>query len=354
MRKTTWVLPRAADRWQVGRRIRAREFLISPVMSGASAKKKSAMPPASPAPPDAPPAFVDDLNGLLVHLELERGLSRNSLEAYESDLGQCARHFEELGVKGWRSARPEHLSSWLATLTRADYAVASLARKLTAVRLLARYLVRENLRRDDFAALVRGPRPRRKLPGLLTTTEIERLLAAPSAATAHGLRDRAMLELMYSSGLRVSELCGLRLQAVDLEQRLLRVFGKGAKERMVPFGRPAAQAVSHYLNDARPAFVKARTGSELFLSQQGRAISRKMFWVLVRVHARRAGLTKPVKPHLLRHSFATHLLAHGADLRAIQEMLGHADLATTQIYTAVEGRRLAEEHARHHPRGRRG
>jgi integrase/recombinase XerD len=150
----------------------------------------------------------------------------------------------------------------------------------------------------------------------------------------------------------VSELCALRLQSVDLEQRLLRVFGKGAKERVVPFGRLAVEALQIYLSGGRDKLVKARTGSELFLSQQGRAISRKMFWVLIKQHARRAGLRQPIKPHLLRHSFATHLLEHGADLRAIQEMLGHADLATTQIYTAVSGRRLAAEHAKHHPRGR--
>jgi integrase/recombinase XerD len=257
-----------------------------------------------------------------------------------------------MGAGDWRVVAPEQVSSWLGALTRRDYAVASLARKLTAVRLLARYLVRENLRKDDFAALLPGPKLRRKLPGTLSAAEVLRLLEAPPATTAHGLRDRAMFELMYSSGLRVSELCALKLQSFDLEQQVVRVFGKGAKERVVPFGRPAAAALQIYLSGGRSALVKARTGSELFLSQQGKAISRKMFWVLVKQHALRAGITRPVKPHLLRHSFATHLLAHGADLRSIQEMLGHADLSTTQIYTAVEGRRLLDEHAKHHPRGR--
>jgi integrase/recombinase XerD len=292
------------------------------------------------------------VDALLAHLELERGLSVHTLSAYESDLLQCAQHLAKQGAQDWRTTAPEQVSSWLVELSRQDYAVASLARKLTAVRLLARFLVRENLRKDDFAALLPGPKPRRKLPGTLTAAEVARLLEAPPASTPHGLRDRAMLELMYSSGLRVSELCALKLQSLDLEQRVLRVFGKGAKERVVPVGQPAARAVQNYLAAGRPALVKARTGSELFLSQQGKAISRKMFWVLIKQHARRAGITRPVKPHLLRHSFATHLLAHGADLRAIQEMLGHADLATTQIYTAVAGRRLLDEHAKHHPRGR--
>lgn len=300
----------------------------------------------------APTAFAGDVDALLAHLELERGLSPHTLSAYESDLLQCGLHLQQLGAKDWRTTTPEQVSSWLVLLTRDDYAVASLARKLTAVRLLARFLVRENLRQDDFAALLPGPKPRRKLPGTLSATEVARLLDAPPVSTPHGLRDRAMLELMYSSGLRVSEMCALKLQSIDLEERVLRVFGKGAKERVVPVGRPAAEAVQIYLSGGRPALVKARTGSELFLSQQGKPLSRKMFWVLIKQHARHAGITRPVKPHLLRHSFATHLLAHGADLRAIQEMLGHADLATTQIYTAVAGRRLLDEHAKHHPRGR--
>jgi integrase/recombinase XerD len=300
----------------------------------------------------APEAFMEDVAALLAHLELERGLSAHTLAAYESDLVQCARHLQKSGAASWRVAQPEQVSTWLASLTGEGYAVASLARKLTAVRLLARHLVRENLRADDFSALLPGPKARRKLPGTLTVTEMQRLLEAPPTTTPQGLRDRAMLELMYSSGLRVSELCGLRLQSVDLEERLVRVLGKGSRERVVPLGKPAAAAVQIYLSGGREKLVKRRTGSELFLSQQGKAISRKMFWVLVRQHAKRAGLGKVVKPHLLRHSFATHLLAHGADLRAIQEMLGHADLGTTQIYTAVEGRRLVSEHARHHPRGR--
>jgi integrase/recombinase XerD len=312
------------------------------------------MPKSAPLKADsAPPAFSGDLSALLVYLELERGLSRHTLSAYESDLTQCARHLHELGAKDWRTVRDDQISSWIATLTREKYSVASLARKLTTIRMLARFLVRENLRADDFSALLPSPKLRRKLPGTLTAAELTRLLEAPAADTPHGLRDRAMLELMYGSGLRVSELCGLRLQSVDLEQMIVRVFGKGAKERLVPFGRPAAAALQIYLSGARPALVKARTGSEFFLSQQGKAISRKMFWVLVKQHARRAGIERPVKPHLLRHSFATHLLAHGADLRAIQEMLGHADLGTTQIYTAVEGRRLIQEHAAHHPRSRK-
>jgi integrase/recombinase XerD len=179
-----------------------------------------------------------------------------------------------------------------------------------------------------------------------------RLLAAPVGRDAYALRDRAMLELFYSSGLRISELCGLTLQQVDLEHGFVRVLGKGAKERVVPLGGQARDAVVIYLASGRPRLLKPRTGSELFISERGRAISRKTLWHIVKKHARRAGLARSVKPHLLRHSFATHLLGGGADLRAIQEMLGHASIGTTQIYTAVENSRLLDQHARHHPRNR--
>jgi integrase/recombinase XerD len=180
---------------------------------------------------------------------------------------------------------------------------------------------------------------------------MKKLLAAPVGGTAHALRDRAILELFYSSGLRVSELAGLNLQQIDLQQGFVRVFGKGSKERVVPVGTQAAEAVSTYLAAGRPGLIKPRTGSAVFLSERGRAISRKTVWALIKSYAKKAGLPQHVKPHLLRHSFATHLLSGGADLRAIQEMLGHADIGTTQIYTAVETSRLTEQHARYHPRG---
>jgi integrase/recombinase XerD len=240
----------------------------------------------------------------------------------------------------------------LHSLSRADFAVASLARKLTALRVFARYLVREKLRVDDFTALLAGPKLGRRLPGTLSVDEVSRLLAAPGAGDPAALRDRALLELFYSSGLRVTELGGLMLQQIDLEQGFLRVFGKGSKERVVPIGGRACAAIATYLSAGRPHFVKPRTGSQLFLSNRGGALSRITLWYIVKKHARRAGISQNVKPHLLRHSFATHLLSGGADLRAIQEMLGHASIATTQIYTAVEPQRLLDQHAKFHPRNR--
>jgi integrase/recombinase XerD len=300
-----------------------------------------------------PTGFAEPVESFLAWLELERGLSRNTIQAYALDLVQCANFMHGNGAADWMGVDGAHFNQWSADLGQRDYARTSQARKLSAVRMLARHLVAENLRKDDFTELAASPKLTRKLPEVLTSKEVEMLLDAPSRETPHGRRDRAILELFYSSGLRVSELCSTLLQSVNLEEGYIRVFGKGAKERIAPIGRAAVKAVGDYLAAGRPHFVKPHTGSELFLSQWGRAISRKMVWVMIKEHARRAGIKKPIKPHLLRHSFATHLLEGGADLRAIQEMLGHSDISTTQIYTAVQAARLADEHALHHPRARK-
>ncbi|MGB0743767.1 MAG: site-specific tyrosine recombinase XerD [Opitutales bacterium] len=301
-----------------------------------------------------PPQFAEPVESFLVWLELERGLSANTIEAYTRDIVQCALFMKAQGAADWCAVDSALVSQWTAELSRKDFARTSQSRKLSAVRMLAHHLVSENVRKDDFTELASSPKLSRTLPEVLSPEEVTRLLEAPSVSTPYGLRDRAILELFYSSGLRVSELCGLLLQSVDLDEGYVRVFGKGSKERIAPIGTAAVKAVKDYLSGGRARFVKAKTGSELFLSQQGRAISRKMVWVMIKEHARKVGIKKPIKPHLLRHSFATHLLEGGADLRAIQEMLGHADISTTQIYTSVQSSRLAEEHALHHPRAKRG
>jgi len=300
-----------------------------------------------------PDGFVEPLESFLAWLELERGLSQNTLQAYGRDLAQCVDFLAKAGLSDWNAVEAAHVSAWTASLSRADFARSSQARKLSALRMFAKHLVRENVRKDDVTELLGAPKLNRQLPDVLTREEVERLLDAPAQSTPHGLRDRAILELFYSSGLRVSELCGILLQSINLEDGYVRVYGKGAKERIAPIGSAAVKAVEDYITGGRPHFVKPRTGSELFLSQQGRAISRKMVWVMIKEHARRAGIKKPIKPHLLRHSFATHLLEGGADLRVIQEMLGHADISTTQIYTSVQSARLADEHALYHPRAKR-
>ena len=300
--------------------------------------------------PPAPEGFADGIDSYLGFVELERGLSRNTAKSYESDLRQASHFLQRHGTAGWGQASAKSLTAWLHGLSDQGLSASSQARKLSAVRMLCRHLVREQVRPDDPSALLTGPKLRRKLPETLSESDMEKLLAAPAGGDAYAIRDRAMLELFYSSGLRISELSGLVLQQVDLEHGFVRVFGKGAKERVVPLGAKARDAVVTYLTAGRPRLVKPRTGSELFISERGQAISRKTVWVLVRKYAARAGLTRRVKPHLLRHSFATHLLGGGADLRAIQEMLGHASIGTTQIYTAVENSRLLDQHARHHPR----
>ncbi|MBA3850397.1 MAG: site-specific tyrosine recombinase XerD [Opitutus sp.] len=303
--------------------------------------------------PPPPPGFADEIDDFLVTLELERGLSRHTTQAYEADLIQAAHFLHGRGAANWAAVTHGHLSAWLHWLADEKFTESSQARKLSAMRMLfRRHLVPKGVRGDDPTGLLSGPKLRRKLPQTLTTVEMDKLLAAPTGQDAYAVRDRAMLELFYSSGLRISELCGLTLQQVDLEHGFVRVFGKGAKERVVPLGGKARDAVQAYLASGRPRLVKPRTGSELFISERGRAISRKTLWLIVKTHAKRAGISKHVKPHLLRHSFATHLLGGGADLRAIQEMLGHASIGTTQIYTAVESSRLLDQHAKHHPRNK--
>jgi integrase/recombinase XerD len=215
--------------------------------------------------------------------------------------------------------------------------------------MLAKFLVGEGILKEDFTELLANPKKRRHLPDSLTIEEMERFLSAPDLNKPLGKRDRALFELMYGSGLRVSEICSLPMTAVDCQEGYARIFGKGSKERIVPVGRHASEAVRNYLHGGRPHLVKDGTGGELFLSMRGKAISRKMIWVLVKDYARKAAIEKNLSPHGLRHSFATHLLMGGADIRAVQEMLGHADIGTTQVYTHVEVERLLDEHANFHP-----
>lgn len=301
---------------------------------------------------DVPLGLSDAIEGYLYAIELEKGHSLATVTSYEIDLIQFADWLAAQGITQWPAVREDHLAQWMQVLSRdEDLAPASIARKVTAVRMLSRHLVKERLRPDDFAELLTGPRLIQHIPETLSPEEVDRLLEAPSRESAQGLRDRAWLELFYSSGLRVSELCHLQLLDVNLEDRFVRVIaGKRRKDRLVPIGRQAAEALKRYLHLARPSFVKAKTDSALFLSGRGTGLSRKTIWHLIKLYAEQAGIEKSVKPHLLRHSFATHLLSNGADLRAIQEMLGHADITTTEIYTKVEPEHLLQVHRQAHPR----
>ena len=231
------------------------------------------------APLQPPAAFEPEISAFLAWVQLEKGLAKNTVLSYEADLVQCSLNLAKQGVANWREVGLEHLSNWLSSLTRGSYAVASLARKLSSVRMMARYLVGEGVLAEDFTELLANPRKGRSLPDCLTIEEMERFLDAPDTNTPQGKRDRALFELMYGSGLRVSEICSLPMTAVDVEEGFARIFGKGSKERVVPVGRHAAEAIRNYLHGGRPVLTKDGTGGELFLSKRGKGISRKMVWV---------------------------------------------------------------------------
>lgn len=282
-------------------------------------------------------------------LWLEERLSANTLAAYRRDLAHLS-HWLGLRGRSLDSADRAELLSYLAEVAP-RLKTSSLARLLSSVRRFYRHLLREGRLTVDPTFDLARPKLPRVLPTLLSEAEVEALLAAPRVDEPLGLRDRAMLETLYATGLRVSELVGLRLEQMAREVGVVRVMGKGAKERVVPLGEVALEWIERYLEQARPLLSAGRPSPALFVTVRGGAMTRQMFWKIVRHHARVAGIRKPISPHTLRHAFATHLLNHGADLRVVQMLLGHADISTTQIYTHVARARLKELHARHHPRG---
>jgi integrase/recombinase XerD len=307
----------------------------------------------------------------LAYLELERGLSRNTLEAYRSDLLQLGRFLKGRRV-GVLDAQHEDLAAFLSQLAggSAPLAAATLGRKLACLRSFYRHLRREGTVAHDPTAELHGPRKTQRLPRVLSRDEVARLLREPKGTEPAALRDRALLELMYACGLRVSEVVGLELADVDLEERVLRARGKGSKERLVPIGRQAVAALRAYARSGRPFLLSAgvrRDGagsaprsqelvgaaSRLFLNRRGQGLTRQGLYKIIQDHARGAGLDSRMSPHTLRHTFATHLLAGGCDLRSLQEMLGHADLATTQVYTHLSAERLKEAYFGAHPRALR-
>lgn len=282
----------------------------------------------------------------------EAGLSDNTLAAYRRDLEGFARYLDAArGIPLERATRAD-LAAYLARRVEQGASPRSSARLRSSLRRFYRYLAREGLIAEDPSALLESPRLGRRLPRTLSEEQVERLLAAPDVSTPLGLRDRAMLEVLYATGLRVSELVGLELAQVSLAQGVVRVVGKGNKERLVPLGDEASHWLERYLAGARPLLVRRRHGSPtLFVTARGVPMTRQAFWHNVKRYARAAGLTPAPSPHTLRHAFATHLLNHGADLRVVQMLLGHASLTTTQIYTHVARARLKALHAKHHPRG---
>jgi integrase/recombinase XerD len=294
----------------------------------------------------------------LSYLRVERGLSRHTLDAYGRDLAKLVGHAERRGVQGVESVDLELISSWLVGLTRAGLQPRSAARHLSCARSLMRFLAREGILESDPTALAARPRTGRRLPRSLSEHDLQRLLATPNPDTRRGLRDRAMLSLAYAAGLRVGELVALRLGDVDTERGAVAVLGKGGKRRLVPIGEVALHHLDQYLGRRQADALSqrgsrqhaTRADSALFPSARGKPMTRQAFWKIVRRYARAAGIRGNVHPHQLRHSFATHLLAGGADLRSVQTMLGHADVATTEIYTHVTRDHVRAAHQRSHPR----
>jgi integrase/recombinase XerD len=290
-----------------------------------------------------------DIRSFMNYLRVEKGLSDNTMYAYRRDVLKFAEFIAEQKVDTGQIERA-HVVDFLRSLYLKKLDSRSVARHLVTIRHFFRFCFAEGLIQEDPAANIQSPKFRQSLPEFLSLAEVDRLLAQPDANSTLGLRDKAMIELLYSTGLRVSELCGLKTHDIQMDLGCLRCIGKGNKERLVPVGKQALQVVQEYVTKARPQILGEWVSPFLFPSRAGSAINRIAFWKTLGEYGRRAGLRKALTPHMLRHSFATHLLDRGADLRSVQMMLGHADIATTQIYTHVVEERLKQVYKAHHPR----
>jgi integrase/recombinase XerD len=301
--------------------------------------------------------FEELVLDFLAHLELERGMSRNTLQSYRSDLLQFGAFLSQRGC-GAEDAGPADVADYLTGLAtgngRPPASSATIQRKAASLRSFYRHMRREGLRDSDPTATLTPPRKSRKLPRVLGRAEVQRLLEQPQGTDPIAMRDRAMLELMYACGLRASETIDLEMGNIDLVDHVVRARGKGSKERLVPVGRTAARAVADYMRRGRPALVGERTQPHLFVNFRGGQLTRQGLYKIIGRHAKSAGLEDKMSPHTLRHTFATHLVAGGCDLRSVQEMLGHADVSTTQLYTHLSNQHIKDAYFRAHPRAREG
>lgn len=296
------------------------------------------------------PANQDLMDGFIDHLWLEDGLSKNTLDSYRLDLAQFADWLEKSDAKNLTQAEQANIQQYLA-VKFPQSKPRSISRLVASLRRFYRYALREHKLEIDPTLQIESPKLPRSLPKSLSEEEVEALLGAPDLSQALGLRDRAMLEILYASGLRVSELVDLKVTEVSLNEGVIRVTGKGSKTRLVPMGEEAVEWIARYLKESRPDILQKRLSDSLFVTARATAMTRQAFWYLIKRYALLAGIHKPMSPHVLRHAFATHLLNHGADLRVVQMLLGHADISTTQIYTHVARERLKRLHSIHHPRG---
>lgn len=294
--------------------------------------------------------FQNAIELYLTWLELDKGLSKNTVKSYHSDISQFLKFLFKKKLKNWDSVQSSHFDAWLNQLGAEGLSKQSQSRKFTSIRSFSKFLLSERIIKKDFSELSYRPILDKKLPITLEINEMTQLINVAKSDTIYGLRDYCIIELMYSAGLRVSELCFLKIEHMNIEDGILRVFGKGSKERIVPLGENAKRALDAYLVRSRPSFVNTNTDTTIFLSRMGKALSRKTIWYMIKRYSEKALIKKAIKPHTMRHSFATHLLEGGADLRSIQDLLGHADISTTQIYTNMQKARLQEEHFIHHPR----
>lgn len=294
------------------------------------------------------------MNSLVIefinYLAVERGLANNTLDSYNRDLKQFLGFMEKGDVKDLQKATRNIVMSYLLSLQKMGRATSTVSRHLASLKSFYHFLLREKFIEKDPTANLESPKLEKKLPKILTIEEVEMLLNQPRGVEPTSMRDKAMLELLYATGIRVSELISIELGHINLEMGYIRCFGKGSKERIVPVGRFACKCVNEYLQKGRAKIVKNKTEKSLFVNQHGRRLTRQGFWKIIKKYALRAGISKEITPHTLRHSFATHLLENGADLRSVQEMLGHADITTTQIYTHLTKGRLKEVYAKSHPR----
>ncbi|MDO8536506.1 MAG: site-specific tyrosine recombinase XerD [Candidatus Omnitrophota bacterium] len=290
------------------------------------------------------------LDEFLNYLSVERGLSKNTISSYASDLVSFLDHLERASITNIEKVKRDDITQYLLHLKDRGLSGNSVSRALVSIKMFYKFLTQERFIKNDVAGILESPKLIRPLPNVLDISEVMRLLQAPDTRSWMGIRDKAALELMYATGMRVSEMVELGTGTLNLDVGFIKCRGKGDKERMVPIGSEARNAVSRYIEKVRPALLKSKTDSHLFLTRLGKKVSRQSFWKMMKKYAKMAKIRKEIAPHTLRHSFATHLLERGADLRVVQEMLGHSDIATTQIYTHIDKGRLKSIHKQFHPR----
>ena len=290
------------------------------------------------------------LEEFINYLSVERGLSKNTISSYRTDLTHFMNHMESSGIKDIDRIRRQDITGYLLYLKDKGLSSNSISRGLVAIKMFYKFIVRERLAKEDVPGILELPKLIRPLPSVLNLAEVDKMLSVIDIRDWMGIREKAALELMYATGLRVSELVELTMDGLNLDVGFIKCKGKGGKERIVPIGRSAKEAIERYMDKVRPRLLKKGSDPHLFLTKLGRKVSRQSFWKMIKKLARRARIKKEITPHTLRHSFATHLLEHGADLRVVQEMLGHSDISTTQVYTHINKERLKSIHRQFHPR----